>query len=71
MRPRDRKFLGGSVADPDPHVFVRYHLDPGLDSSFIVRIRIHILASSSKNCKENLDFYCIVFFMTFYLRRIM
>jgi hypothetical protein len=49
-------FFGDSVVDRDPDSMFLDLLDPVQDMSLFVRIRIRILASSRKNCKENLDF---------------
>jgi hypothetical protein len=61
--------LLSSVADPDPDPCVcgpprsrsirtRYRCSSGSGSG--LRLRLRILLSSSKNSKQNLDFYCFV-----------
>jgi hypothetical protein len=56
MRIRIHMFLG--LLDPDPDPLVR---------ASEVWILIQILLSLSKYSKKNLDFYCFVTFLTFYL----
>jgi hypothetical protein len=62
-----KNFLPSSVGDPNPCFFavleIRIRMffglpDPHSDS--LVKIRIRILPSSSKNSKKNLYFYCFV-----------